>query len=484
MDADTAKVLVVVFDALRPEFVRPDLMPNLCAFAEGGVRLENSRSTFPTETRVNQTAVLTGCYPQKHGIVGNKFPDATILPGQVIDTGINDQIAAAFTKAPSGFIKMPTLGERLAGAGRRYAALSAGTPGGGRLINHTAERHGSFRLAMRCPEATVPASALSDIIGRIGPMPDYELPAIEWVSWAIDAYLEHIVPKVAPDVMLLWLCEPDESFHFKGIGSEESLATIRHIDAEFGRILSAQKNAIDAGNLQIIALSDHGQISLEGQPLDLPALLTNAGFAAATAPGADVDYTVVVGNAGGIWVRDHDDILVTKIVGWLIEQPWCGPIFSRTGGAGTLTIDEICADHDRAPDLYIMMRSADAENAWGMTGTTPHDAPYPVGGGCHGGLSSFELQNVMTMAGTRFKSGKVLSTPAGNIDILPTILHLLNMEQPTDIDGRPLIEVFYDMPDATATPATSRLIKAPNGQTQLFVTDFGQQRYFNKAWAP
>jgi len=296
------QVLIVVFDALRPEFFRPDLMPNLCAFAEDGVRFENSRSTFPTETRVNQTAVLTGCYPQKHGIVGNKFPDAGILPNRVIDTGINDQIAEAISKAPGGFIKMPTLGERLADAGRRFAALSAGTPGGGRLINHAAERLGSFRLAMRCPEATVPASALSEIFARIGPMPDYELPAMRWITWAVDAYLEYIVPEVAPDVMLLWLCEPDESFHFKGIGSDDSLATIRHVDAEFGRILSTQKTALEAGSLQIIAMSDHGQISLEGQPLDLPALLNEAGFAAAREPGTDVDYTVVVGNAGGIWV--------------------------------------------------------------------------------------------------------------------------------------------------------------------------------------
>lgn len=60
MSSSRTSVLIVVFDALRPEFVRPDLMPNLSAFADQGVRIENCRSTFPTETRVNQTAVLTG----------------------------------------------------------------------------------------------------------------------------------------------------------------------------------------------------------------------------------------------------------------------------------------------------------------------------------------------------------------------------------------------------------------------------------------
>ena len=53
------RFLIVVLDALRPEFVTPELMPNLHAFAQAGVRFANSRSTFPTETRVNQSAVTT-----------------------------------------------------------------------------------------------------------------------------------------------------------------------------------------------------------------------------------------------------------------------------------------------------------------------------------------------------------------------------------------------------------------------------------------
>ena len=482
MNASKTNVLIVVFDALRPEFVRPDLMPNLSAFAGEGIRFKNSRSTFPTETRVNQTAVLTGCYPQKHGIVGNKFPDATIFPDRVIDTGTDDQIAGAFAKALGGLITMPTLGERLAEAGRRFATLSAGTPGGGRLINHAAERHDSFRLAMRCPEATVPASALAEIIARVGPMPAYELPAIDWISWAIDAYLDYIVPEVAPDAMLLWLCEPDESFHFKGIGSEDSLNTIRHVDAEFGRILSAQKNAIEAGDLQIIAMSDHGQISLEGNRLDLPALLREADFAASTAPGAEVDYAVVVGNAGGIWVRDRDDSLIGALLPWLMEQPWCGPVFTGSGAKGTLSISEICADHPRAPDIYLMMRSAEIENAWGIHGTTLHDAPYPEGGGCHGGLSSFELNNVMAMNGSHFKSGEVIAGPVGNIDILPTVLHLLEIDEPTGIDGRVLAEALIGQPEKATEFAKHQTITAPNGQTRLSLTDFGRQRYLNEAW--
>lgn len=475
------KVLIVVFDALRPEFLRAELMPNLHAFAQRGVRFKNSRSTYPTETRVNQTAVLTGCYPRNHGIVGNRFPEPAIAPGEVVNTGVDAQIATAFARAPGGLIKMPTMGERLTGAGRTFAVLSAGTPGGGRLINHMAEAHGTFRLAMRCPEAAQSPGALEEIIARIGPMPEYELPAKDWIAWAADAYLEYVVPNVSPDVMLLWLCEPDESFHFLGIGEDGALATMRNADAQFGRILEAHRNELDAGALHVIALSDHGQISLSGEPLDLLARLAEAGFAAAKAPGPETGFAVVVGNAGGIWASQSAKAKVPDLVDWLMQQDWCGPLFTQDGAGGTLRNAEICSDHPRAPDICLILRSNDEVNNWNIVGTTVHDAPYPVGGGCHGGLSAHELHNVMVLGGAQFRNGAALEAPAGNIDVLPTVLKLLDLPAPQGIDGRALLEAF-EGPAPDLPPIREHMLSAPNGQTHLSVTDYGSQRYLNKAW--
>ena len=87
------RVLIVAFDALRPDMVTPDLMPNLCRFAAEGARVPEARSTFPTETRVNQTALVPGCYPERHGIVGNRFQDADASPGKLFNTGDETQLA-------------------------------------------------------------------------------------------------------------------------------------------------------------------------------------------------------------------------------------------------------------------------------------------------------------------------------------------------------------------------------------------------------
>ncbi len=478
------RILIVVLDALRPEFVTPEAMPNLHKFASEGVHYVNARSTFPTETRVNQSAVITGCYPQKHGIVANKFVLDEGGQSCVLNSGDDLQLEAALKQLPGRLFDVPTLGERLTQAGRSFATISAGTPGGGRLINHAAETNGSFRLALNRPEASAPAGVLSKIVERLGPLPEYTLPALDWISYAVDGYLDYVERDIDPDVMLLWLCEPDETCHHLGIGSDNALRAIRHVDSEFGRILARQENHIEAGSLQIIALSDHGQISLAGERLDLKAKLADAGFEAGTQD--DAGCTIVVGSAGGIWVKDSDPARVSEITGWLRSQDWCGPLFTRDGAGGTLTHDHIALAHRRAPDIALVLRYTHDDNEWGLPGMTVHDAIYPVGGGCHGGLSPFELHNFLAMSGSAFSQAKPMTVPAGNIDITPTVLELLGLDVPAGLDGRVLREAFRGQGDDGAGPeAREHIFSSSNDTgpvTHLSVTQVGSTRYFNRAW--
>ena len=67
------RVIVIIWDGFRPDFVRPDLTPNLCQMGDDGVVFLHHHAVFPSETRVNASSIATGCYPGTHGIVGNRF---------------------------------------------------------------------------------------------------------------------------------------------------------------------------------------------------------------------------------------------------------------------------------------------------------------------------------------------------------------------------------------------------------------------------
>ncbi len=479
------RVLVVVFDALRPEFVTPDVMPHLSAFAAGGVRYLNSRSTFLTETRVNQSAVTSGVMAAKHGLVANIFVAPDVSPDTALNTGKDEELEAAFARVGGKLFGVPTLGQILTAAGKTYATLSAGTSGGGRLINHSAEADGTFRFAMRRPEAGQPAGIAGRIAERLGPLPDYHLPAIDWIRYAADIYLEVMEKDVNADVSLVWFCEPDESFHHLGIGAPGALETIRHVDQQFGRILDHHADAITAGDLQVVAMSDHGQITLKGEAIDIAGELRAAGFRAGKRFDADTDLIFAGSNAGGIWVKDNDAQLIERVTAWLLEQAWCGPIFTRDATLGTLRLADVFLEHPRAPDIALVMRNDASVNQHGLTGETVHASAYPVGGGSHGGLNAHELHNVITLGGTAFKSGTAIEAHAGNIDITPTILALLGLAPPAHVDGRVLAEAFADGPDPVdLSPETITLTSSNSSgpKTRLIITRIGTTPYIDQAW--
>lgn len=469
-----SRALIVVFDALRPEFVTPDVMPNLCGFADRGTRFD-PRSFFPTETRVNQTTVLTGCVPARHGIVANRFVADDLAPGLVLNTGEDAALAGAVERGP--VVHVPLLSERLAAAGQSYASLSAGTPGGGRLIGLTAEADGAARLAMRAPDRCFPETLYTNLLAACGPLPDYTPPAVDWIDWAVTAYLEHFEARLRPDAMVLWLCEPDESFHYLGIGSEGALEAIRAVDRAFGRILERLQPALDTGEMHVIAMSDHGQLSIAGEGLDLVGRLNEAGFRASARSMEDAECVVAVHTAGGIWVRDRELGTTARIVEWLQGQDWCGPLFTAASLPGTLALSDVMIDHARAPDIALALSADDRVNSFGAAGLSAHDAPYPDGGGCHGGLSAWETRNVLIAGGARVPVGAVCPAAVGNVDIAPTVLDLLGIDA-TGMDGRSLFAAIGEDP-----PVEREIRSASAGgfQTVLNVREGAGRRYLD--WA-
>ena len=477
------RVLIVAFDALRPDMVTPATMPTLCRLADEGVRFNRSRATFPTETRVNQTALVTGARPARHGIVGNRFLEPVAAPGRLFNTGDDDQLADGTRRLGGRLTDVPVLAQMLAAAGRTLAVVSSGTPGGTRMLNHKAEELGQFRLSLHRPDASVPKAAIAEVIARVGPIPPHVIPSLSWLGYTTDVYLDYIEPMLHPDVAILWYCEPDNSYHYKGLGSPDNLAALARADAELARLLAWRERAGLADELQIVTMSDHGQITVAAEAIGLAAAMSAAGFEVAETLSDGADAALALSSAGGIYVRDSDPDLIARIVAWLQAQPWCGPVFTAYGDTA-LPRAALAMEHRRSPDIALALASDDRPNAYGITGRTQQNARYPVGGGLHGGLHSFELHNWLAMSGSAFRSALVCEAPCGVIDVLPSVLSVLGLSAPPTVEGRVLSEAFAGQAASTPPWQSGQLSAsgAAGHVAHLRYTDCGEVRYLDRAW--
>ena len=65
------RAVLVVCDSLRADMIDAAIAPTLTALGDGATRFAAARGVFPSVTRVTSASVATGCYPGRHGLLGN-----------------------------------------------------------------------------------------------------------------------------------------------------------------------------------------------------------------------------------------------------------------------------------------------------------------------------------------------------------------------------------------------------------------------------
>src|ERR1700751_5952789 len=78
-------VVVVVWDGMRPDFVTEQNTQTLWKLSREGVTFRNNHAVYTSATMVNGTALATGVYPGRIGIIANHVYRPDIDPQHSID---------------------------------------------------------------------------------------------------------------------------------------------------------------------------------------------------------------------------------------------------------------------------------------------------------------------------------------------------------------------------------------------------------------
>ena len=455
-------VIIVVFDGLQPAQVTPELMPNLSRFAAEGVTGGNHHAVFPTVTRANVASIVTGHHPGAHGLTANTLVIPEFDPHRPINA-LEPILTEVAARHP--VLLKPTLGDILHRHGHEYIAVGAGTSGNAYLQNPNAEMAGGATVH---PDFSLPRSLHAELVSRFGPWPDRQGPSAPKMAHILRIFTEYVLPERQPAVSMLWLSEPDVSQHAHGVGSPEAVATIREADVQFGRLLAWLEDHGLSSETNIIIVSDHGYSTIS-EVIDVEANLREAGFPPAGEPGG----VAVAANGGSVLFYASSDTS-HRLAGWLTAQPWCGALVASEAAGdilGTLPAGLIGLEGPRVPSIAMSFRWDSTSNAAGFAGHAPSTSLGP-GRGQHGSMSPHETRNVFFARGPVFKQSTAVATPTGNVDLAPSILHLLDLPAREAMHGRVLRETLRGGPDAvdwqTETYEAER--STPNGRYRQAIT--------------
>lgn len=415
------------FDEPRAE------MPFLRELARQGVRAEGMLTTFPSVTWPSHTSLVTGATPRRHGVLGNSTFDARAQREVVY---IGDPVLEK-----DQAIRIPTLydvahqrglscGSVLWPCCNGASSLKWVIPDSNKPSLH--ERYTTPGLVEELAQAGIDISKL----GEWGWNKQHATARDELYT----ATAKYLLSRHGVNLLLVHLITPDGVEHAYGPHTPEAYAAVAQSDAHLKQIWQTLQQPPLRGHSALFVVSDHGFASVE-QLIRPNVLFHRQGWLELDENQRPLRRKVWCQSQGGsafVYVLDDSqrDALLGQLKPLLKALP---------GVAALLEPEQYTAlglpspgENPESPHLVLAAQPGYAfDNA--VTGEITN--PSTSLKGTHGHLPEPpSMHATFVAAGAGLKAGVKLPV-IRNIDVAPTIAHLLGLELPS-AEGRVLHEIL------------------------------------------
>ncbi|HUJ90482.1 MAG TPA: alkaline phosphatase family protein, partial [Syntrophorhabdales bacterium] len=298
------KVIIFVWDGLRPDSVSPSTTPNLWSLAQGGVFFKSNHATFPTFTMMNSSSFNTGSYPDKTGFYGNAIyrpgPQGKNASGSAVDYNqpvvVEDwNILESLNAYYHGQLYLV---KRLLQAAQEKGLTTAtlGKSGAAFMFDLDKKGYGIDENAVFPKSLASELQAAGFALPKNTPAmwPDVQLqssngnptnrpapltmadgvtsdptagvtsPNANSNRYMMDVYLKYIMPVKKPYLSVIWFRDPDATEHSYGVGSRAYVDALTSMDTMLGQLLATLKDRDVYDATDIIVVSDHGHSNVSG----------------------------------------------------------------------------------------------------------------------------------------------------------------------------------------------------------------------------
>ncbi|MFP7296572.1 ectonucleotide pyrophosphatase/phosphodiesterase [Neobacillus niacini] len=309
MDRLTNHLIVLSFDCLSAlDTPLLQTLPHFKTILENGAYVEKVDTIYPSLTYPCHTTIVTGNYPNRHGIVNNTLlqpgrtsPDWNWFRSLINGTTLYDEAKKAGLTTASLLwpvtgkanidYNLPEIFPNRPWQNQILVSLRSGSP---RFQWDLNKRFGHIRQGLNQPE-----------------LDDFVLEAAV-----------HTIQSKQPNLLMIHFTDLDTQRHDYGFASKEAIAAIYRHNDRLGRIVKALKQSGIYENSTIVALGDHSALD-ENKALNVNVLFHQHQLISINSKGKINNWKAYCKSCDGsayIYVKDRNDLDTSKKVKTILES--------------------------------------------------------------------------------------------------------------------------------------------------------------------
>jgi len=431
------KLIIISHDAL----VYDDLtylgkLPVFKSLLECGARVNTLRSIYPTITYPIHVSIITGVYPNRHGVINNELPEIGVL------------------SSPwhwfSSSNKVPTLFKAAKKAGLTTAAVFWPVTGNDPDIDYLIDEYWSQSEDDDLEDVFRRSGSNEQVMDRVVKKNLHMLKGNERKHPEADEFVFacacDIIREFKPDVLAIHPAAIDGARHSSGLFSEKVDRSLDDTERWTGMIIQATKEAGTYEDTNFVILSDHGQLEIK-RIINPNVILRDNGLITTDEEGNFLDWKAFCKSAA----------LSAHVY---LKDPSCKEVYNRTyellcymrdegiyGISEVFTREEINEKEHLDGDFSFVIES-DGYTSFGNDWRRPlvrklDNSDYRFGRATHGHLPDKGPQPTLIAAGPSFRKNAIVERRP-IVDVAPTLAMALGLSM-DNTDGTPITEILSEI---------------------------------------
>jgi len=369
-------VILISMDGFRWDYIYRGITPNLNKLADEGVHALSLRPSFPSKTFPNHYSIITGMYPENHGIIFNSFTNTF--------TGETYRIGDTISTRQSKWYK----GEAFWETANRHNIKTAS------FFWVGSEQDVDYKRPTYFYHYNQNISFEERVNG-----------VIKWLQ---------LPENERPQFITLYFEEPDSKGHSFGPNSPETNKAIALVDSMLGLLIDKLKNIGMEDKVNIIVVSDHGMTEISDKRIiNIEEILK--------------DYKCKFYGMGTSIMIDAEPDKLNEIYQTLKKNEKNYRVYMK---------DEIPEYFHFSKNPFILPIIVIAETGWTLVTNEyfKRTRSYSIRGEHGFDNHNLDMHGIFIAKGPAFRSGYKTGT-LWNVDVYPLLCKIFNITPNNLIDG-------------------------------------------------